>query len=76
MYGEAGTAEGPPPAGGSPTRTKPLITINSTIQEESDRREGKVVAAGWGMELIQIHAALESFHQDYLKKWMNRRTDT
>ena len=41
MYGEAGTAEGPPPAGGSPTRTNPLITINSTIQEESDRREGK-----------------------------------
>ena len=28
------------------------------IEEESDRR-AKVVAAGWGKELIQFHAALE-----------------
>ena len=33
--------------------------------------KAKVVAAGWGTELIQFIAALAIFHQDDLKKGMN-----
>ena len=38
--------------------------------------KAKVVAAAWGMELIQFLAALAILNQDDLKKRMNRTTAT
>ena len=40
--------------------------------------EAKVVAAVWGTEFIQFHAALciQIQRQDYLKKWNNGKMDT
>ena len=40
------------------------------------KRRAKVVAAGWGTELIQFHAAPEIYQEDDLKKRMNKRTVT
>ena len=36
----------------------------------------KVIAAGWGTELIPFHAVLETQRQDDLDKRMNSGTDT
>ena len=33
--------------------------------------KAKVVAAVWGTEMIQFHAALQIYGLDDLKKWMN-----
>ena len=42
------------------------------MKKDKYRREGKVIAAAWGMEMIQFLAAQAILHQDDLKKRMNR----
>ena len=47
-----------------------------TLKKKQTEKKAKVVAAVWGTEFIQFPAALQIWHQNDLKKGMNRRTDT
>ena len=50
--------------------------VSSMQQNKQTEEKAKVVAAVWGMELIQFHAPLQIQHQDDLKKRMIRIKDT
>ena len=51
-----------------------ICTTTLLIRLVHTEEKTKVVAAGWGTELIQLNATLELW-QDDLKKWTNRRAD-
>ena len=49
-----------------------VLTIMHRRWIKKTKEKAKVVAAVWGMELIQFLTVLAIFHQDDLKKRMNR----
>ena len=55
-----------------------LLSYISCRHRRRIRQKGRQRSSmhGWGTELMQFHALLEIYHQDDLKKRMNRTTDT
>ena len=45
------------------------------MKKKRTEEKAKVVAAVWGKEFLEFHAAIQIYHQDDLKERMNRRTN-
>ena len=53
-----------------------MVCFSTRRRITTEEKAIKVVAAAWGMELLQLRTALEILLQDDLKKWTNRRMNT
>ena len=51
-----------------PSHLSLCLTLLHTVEEKTDKKIAKVVAAVWGTEFIQFPAALQIYHQDILRK--------
>ena len=57
------------------TRRQQDRLTNIQWKKKQTEEKAKVIAAVWGTDFMEFHAALKIQHQDDLKTWMNRRTD-